>query len=115
MAYKRVHWKGRRVERPQTFFVTPNEDGSQTLTDAPGEVTQEGTPVSAENLNCAEDALQQYSVAFDTLLCIAQSHMQSMHMLTNEEIDRAILSADADAPETDATLGKMTLGIAFVG
>ena len=54
MAYRRIHWKDRRVERPRTYVLTPNADGSQTLTDAPGEVTQEGTPISAENLNRAE-------------------------------------------------------------
>ncbi len=50
MAYKRMPWQDRVVERPRTFTETINPDGSKTLTPAPGVIVQEGTPVNAAQL-----------------------------------------------------------------
>lgn len=78
MAYKRIVWVDHVVERPKTYTVTENSDGSKTFTDSPGEVIQQGTPMSATNFNNSEDALLHYSVAFDMLLSIYQATVRSL-------------------------------------
>ena len=74
MAYKRTKWQDHVVERPKTYTEATNDDGSITLTPAPGEILQQGTPISATNLNNGEEALLHFSVAFDTACAIALHH-----------------------------------------
>ena len=57
MAYIKTTWKDRLVERPNTFEVQENPDGTITLIPTPGTVTQAGTPVNATNLNKIEDGI----------------------------------------------------------
>ena len=116
MAYRRIHWKDRRVERPRTYVLTPNADGSQTLTDAPGEVTQEGTPISAENLNRAEEALLHYAIAVDMLIGLVRAGAAQSSALTREEIELAIAQAGDDGKETQtAILGQAVIGQVKLG
>lgn len=70
MAYDRTKWQDHVVERPRTFTEVTNSDGSITVTPAPGEVLQQGTPQSATNFNNVEDALQNLNVAYDMLYTI---------------------------------------------
>lgn len=118
MAYRRIHWKDRRVERPRTYTLVRNSDGSQTLTDAPGEITQEGTPLSAANLNVSEEALLHYSVAVDMMLSLlqagAQNGAQEGRALTDEEIDQAIMKAE-NREALEAILGEAILGEVKLG
>ena len=52
MSYnKRIVWKDHVVERPRTFSEVSNSDGTKTLNPAPGEVKQQGTPMSAKHFN----------------------------------------------------------------
>lgn len=48
-------WKDRVVEKPRTFNVQNNADGTITLIPAPGQIVEPGTPVNATNLNGLED------------------------------------------------------------
>lgn len=106
MAYRRIHWKDRRVERPRTYVLTPNADGSQTLTDAPGEVTQEGTPISAENLNRAEEALLHYAIAVDMLIGLVRPARRVERAESREEIELAIeLAGDGRGTDADGHIG----------
>ena len=57
MAYVRTGWQDHAVERPRTYTEVTNPDGSKTFTPAPGEVVQQGTPLSAANLNHMEDGI----------------------------------------------------------
>ena len=50
-------WVDRVVEKPRTFTMQNNADGTVTLIPAPGAVTQAGTPVNAANLNGIESEL----------------------------------------------------------
>lgn len=59
MAYEKQLWNDRQVEKPLTFTMTNNDDGTVTLTPAPGKVTNEGDPMSAERLNHMEDGIAQ--------------------------------------------------------
>ena len=57
MNYTPTEWKDRVVEKPRTFNMQQNPDGTITLIPAPGTVVQEGTPVNAANLNKIEQGL----------------------------------------------------------
>lgn len=48
-------WQDRIVEKPRTFNLKNNTDGTVTLTPSPGTVIQEGTPVNAANMNGIEN------------------------------------------------------------
>ena len=78
MAYQRNVWVDHVVERPKTYKITDNADGSKTLSDSMGEVIQQGTPMSATNFNRPEEALQHYSIAFDMLLSMMQATIRSL-------------------------------------
>ena len=65
MAYTKTDWIDRVVEKPNTFTITENSDGSITLTPAPGQVIERGTPINAENLNNIEEGVLS---AHDNLL-----------------------------------------------
>lgn len=51
MAYTPTVWKDRVVEKPRTYTIVNNPDGTVTLTPAPGTVIEAGTPVSAAEMN----------------------------------------------------------------
>ena len=72
------------------------ETGSKTLTDAPGEIVQQGTPMSATNFNNAEVGLLHYSVAFDMLYTItqAQQRAQEARIETLEAQVTALTASD---------------------
>lgn len=57
MAYTKNTWVDQDVERPKTYEVTKNQDGSITLTDSFGLVKELGTPVNAVNMNHIEDGI----------------------------------------------------------
>ena len=57
MAYVKNTWVDQDVERPKTYEVTNNQDGSITLTDSFGLVTELGTPVNEVNMNHIEDGI----------------------------------------------------------
>jgi hypothetical protein len=57
MTYDPVNWKNRVVERPRTYHIQNNPDGTVTLIPAPGQVYEEGTPVDALHLNKMEQGL----------------------------------------------------------
>lgn len=58
MAYIPNEWKDQIVQRPKTYQVQNNvEDGSITLLDSFGNVTELGTPVNADYMNHIEDGV----------------------------------------------------------
>ena len=61
MSYTPTVWKDRVVEKPRTFTMQDNGDGTITLMPAPGTVVQEGTPVNATNLNNIEQGLSTHT------------------------------------------------------
>ena len=77
MSYnKRIGWLDHVVKRPNTYNVTTNSDKSETLTPAPQEVIQQGTPQSATNFNTMDEALQHLSIAYDMLMTITQAELR---------------------------------------
>lgn len=57
MAYVKNTWRDQEVERPKTYEMTNNTDGSVTLTDSFGLVSELGTPVNADNMNHIEEGI----------------------------------------------------------
>lgn len=84
MSYNKiVGWKDRIVQRPLTFNFAENQDGSKTLTPAPGTVTEAGTPVNAANLGAMDEAIQHIGVALDMLETITQALIRKLRKDTD--------------------------------
>jgi hypothetical protein len=66
MAYEPTVWKNRVVERPLTFNMINNPDGTVTLVPAPGVIVESGTPVNAVNLNKLEQGLKTHEADIAT-------------------------------------------------
>lgn len=78
MSYKRTTWQDHVVENPKTYNVTENPDGTQTLADAPGEIIQQGTPMSATNFNNIEEGLQHRDVASEMMFTMFQAVIRDL-------------------------------------
>lgn len=59
--YQRINFKDQNVERPKTYDVTNNPDGSITLIESFGNVEELGTPINQENMNHLEDGIDAVS------------------------------------------------------
>ena len=57
MAYTKQLWEDRIVEKPMTYMMATNEDGTVTLTPVPGTITNEGSKVNAERMNHIEQGI----------------------------------------------------------
>lgn len=57
MSYTKTTWKDQNVEKPRTYSVRDNSDGTVTLLDSFGTVTELGTSVNAENMNKIENGI----------------------------------------------------------
>lgn len=64
--YQKTDWKDRIVQRPLTYTMQQNADGTVTLIPSPGTVTQQGTPVNAALLNKIEDGLVEATAQLAT-------------------------------------------------
>lgn len=67
MTYERINFVNQSVERPRTYEMTHNPDGSVTLVDSFGLVDELGTPINADTMNHLEDgisatAIRKYNV-----------------------------------------------------
>ena len=71
MTYERINFKDQSVERPRTYEMTHNADGSITLTDSFGLVNELGTPINADTMNHIEDGIdskQDQLIAGDNII-----------------------------------------------
>lgn len=59
MAYERTIWKNREVEKPRTFTMEDNTDGTITLMPSEGTIIEPGTPIIAANMNNIEDGIEE--------------------------------------------------------
>lgn len=62
MAYNKTIWTNREVERPNTYNLVDNGDGTTTLVKAEGNILSAGTPIVASNMNKIEDALENFAL-----------------------------------------------------
>lgn len=75
MAYEKTVWKDHVVERPKTYRMVENADGTVTLVPVTGQVIQQGTALNAENLNHIEDTLAEHDEALGKRLPMAGGTM----------------------------------------
>lgn len=54
MPYLPTDWKDRAVDRPMTYIMQDNGDGTMTLIPSEGAISETGTPLTAANLNHME-------------------------------------------------------------
>jgi hypothetical protein len=84
MAYNPINFQNREVERPRTFVITNNPDGTITLTPSEGQVLVGGTPLDANNLNKMD---QQIAVNDSRLTALEKNPVYaSMSKTTNQYI-----------------------------
>ena len=57
MVYTKTVWTNREVEKPRTFTMVDNGDGTTTLTPAEGTIITAGTPIDAVNMNKIENEI----------------------------------------------------------
>ena len=86
VAYTPTEWKDHIVERPRTYTISPNDDGTITLHPVSGTVEQQGTPVSAKNLNHIEQGVA-YTNALALLTASRQEQAHRQLILTIEPED----------------------------
>lgn len=115
MGYKRIGWKDHVVQRPRTYRVEENSDGSKTMIPEPGAVLQQGTPQSARNFGMMDAGLQAVSVAFDELLTIVQAQTRDTDEL-RDKLNKFI-AASSDITSISYTKKRITAsdGVEYVG
>lgn len=92
MAYIKTNWQDRVVEKPRTYIVIDNPDGTVTLTPAPGAVVQEGTPVNASRLNKIEQGIADAAAKADL---DAKFHATAGHKHTGVAGQGPLLGVDS--------------------
>lgn len=65
MACTPTEWKNREVERPRTFRLQNNTDGTVTLLPAEGNIIEPGTPIIADNMNKIEQGIADAQAALE--------------------------------------------------
>ena len=84
MSYEPINWKDRIVEKPRTYYIQNNPDGTITLIPAPGTVVQEGTPVNAANLNKMEQGLVTHKAEKATETKLGHVAVDGESIITND-------------------------------
>ena len=64
MAYIPNEWKDQQVQRPKTYQMNTNDDGSVTLVDSFGLVTELGTPVNKDYMNHIEQGIAGAAIRY---------------------------------------------------
>ncbi len=59
--YEKINFKDRIVEKPNTYTVQTNDDGTVTLVPAFGNVLQEGTIINSKNMDHIEEGIKRLS------------------------------------------------------
>ncbi len=110
MAHKRTDWLDHVVEHPHTYTETVNQDQTITLAAAPGEIIQQGTSLSATNLNSMEDGIGDVAVSLDVLIQYVMMKL-SRSNYTLDGLDAAKLDLHATADKADKLATARKVGI----
>lgn len=78
MAYSKTIWTNREVERPRTYNLVDNGDGTTTLVPQEGNILSAGTPIIASNMNKIENALENFSLTSEI---VEKGQTQNGHYL----------------------------------
>ena len=58
MDYEKTVWKNREVEKPRTYTMQDNGDGTITLNPSEGTIIEQGTPIIATTMQNIEDGIE---------------------------------------------------------
>lgn len=103
MAYVKTNWKDRVVERPNTYTMTDNGNGTVTLTPVPGQIIERGTPLNAENLNKIEDAIVETNTQLSNKMNIGDEIVISQINKNKGLIDESYLTDELKQQITGTT------------
>ena len=104
MTYERINFVDQSVERPRTYEMTHNADGSVTLVDSFGLVDELGTPINADTMNHIEDGIaagsftkyseKTYYKAGDLITIFKDDKLKVYKSLKDENINNSVESTD---------------------
>ncbi len=106
MPYPQTDWKDHVLQYPLRVRLVDNGDGTHNIVPEPGEIIQQGTPMSATNFNNMEQGIGNANSMADLLfsyLMLKLGHSDK----TLEGLDSE-LSAAISALETAVTTGTIT-------
>lgn len=108
MPYNPTDWKDHVVQFPNRYRETTDEQGYVTHEEAPGEVIQQGTPMSATNFNKQEhgiaEALSMADILFSEMLLKLGHSEYSLDTLVSALKSGDLVAAKAAALETARTI-----------
>lgn len=108
MPYNPTDWKDHVVQFPNRYRETTDEQGYVTHEEAPGEVIQQGTPMSATNFNKQEhgiaEALSMADILFSEMLLKLGHSEYSLDTLVSALKSGDLVAAKAVALETARTI-----------
>lgn len=102
MAYIKNTWVDQEVERPRTYQKEDHADGSFTLIDDFGLVSELGTPVNADNMNHIEEGIGEHEERITAL-----ENLPDVYLKTNQ-----ITNCITEIPQrikTDVVDGTLTV------
>ncbi len=108
MAYTKTNWKDRNVEHPNRYTLVDNGDGTVTLAPVPGTVTEEGTPLSATNMNKLESQYDEAKANLDAHEAAADPHLQYKKDTDPPNAHAASHASDGSDPVTPESIGAET-------
>lgn len=109
MAYVKTNWKDRVVERPNTYTMTNNGNGTVTLTPVPGQIIERGTPLNAENLNKIEDAIVETNAQLSHLETTTEGFVNIKsyaHLVVDNDWSDALIQALNEHPNIYIPAGE---------
>jgi hypothetical protein len=103
-------WKDRQVERPMTFVMQENADGTTTLIPVEGTIVESGTPLNAINLNNLEMQFDEAKKLIDSFGLIDPSDFILKNGILNMQKQPAFqLNLSSAAPITTVALADTLL------
>lgn len=108
--YDKINWQNRVVQRPRTYTESANSDSSITHTPAPGEVVQEGTPRSAENMDHMDQGIKDCAEAINDLIATLQQIQETLasHNTRINNNQRGITDAQRVNETQSANIATLT-------
>lgn len=91
MAFEPILWKDRQIERPNTFTLKNNPDGTYTLIPVPGTIFEPGTALSAQTLNLMQDKIKQEFNTVNTYLADIETEFDQV--VGNLTVDSEVINA----------------------
>lgn len=121
MAYLPNNWVDQNVQRPKTYNFTQNDDGSTTLIDAFGNVTELGTPVNADYMNHIEQGIAGAAIRYYNSTETFKNNEVVLNINEDGDIElwKSLVDNNLDNPLTDTTkwqaveLGGTSSGLGF--